>query len=86
MKHELKILPEYFNQVRSGMKTAEVRIDDRNFMPGELLILKEWRPKKKVFTGREVVREITHMTQLSDFIIGIDHRWVMLSMKEPAND
>ena len=33
--HDLKILPEYFEAVTSGMKTFELRKDDRGFATGD---------------------------------------------------
>lgn len=39
MEHKLKILPEYFEAVKSGSKTFEVRKDDRGFQAGDTLFL-----------------------------------------------
>lgn len=39
MEHELKTIPKYFNAVREGRKTFEVRKDDRNFKVGDTLKL-----------------------------------------------
>lgn len=33
-KHELKILPQYFQAVWSGIKTFELRKDDRDYQLG----------------------------------------------------
>lgn len=52
MVHEVKIEPEYFEKVISGLKTFEVRLNDRNYKKGDLLVLREW--KNKVYTGRSV--------------------------------
>lgn len=41
MIHELKILPEYFNEIMYGRKKFEVRFNDRNFKVGDTLLLKE---------------------------------------------
>ena len=41
MKHELKILSEYFEAVASGEKKFEVRYDDRDYQVGDELILCE---------------------------------------------
>ena len=37
---ELKILPEYFEAVKSGKKTFELRKNDRDFCVGDILILR----------------------------------------------
>ena len=41
--HELKIWPQYFDAIASGIKTFEVRKDDRGFAVGDTLVLKEWK-------------------------------------------
>ena len=50
--HELKILPEYFDAVRSGDKRFELRRNDRDFHKGDILRLKEWDGEK--YTGEEI--------------------------------
>lgn len=42
MEHELKTIPKYFNAVREGRKTFEVRKDDRNFQVGDTLNLRKY--------------------------------------------
>jgi len=44
MKHELKILPQYYCRVADGSKTFEVRKNDRGFQPGDLVLLREFDP------------------------------------------
>lgn len=73
MIHELKTWSKYFQEVKSGRKTFEVRKNDRDFREGDTLILKEWQPKgnslvspnKLVgeYTGDELEVEITYMMQ-----------------------
>lgn len=48
--HELKILPEYFNEVTSLNKQFELRKDDRDYQVGDFLLLKEFADGE--FTGR----------------------------------
>lgn len=45
MVHHLKILPEYFEAHRNGTKTDELRVDDRNYAVGDVLVLEEWEQK-----------------------------------------
>jgi hypothetical protein len=58
--HELKIWPEYFDDVESGAKTFEVRKLDRLFGKGDTLWLREWSPVKG-YSGRETRKVITYV-------------------------
>ncbi len=61
MTHELKILPEYFNDVATGKKNFEIRKDDRDpkYAVGDWLILKEYDGKK--YTGKTVLVVIKYI-------------------------
>lgn len=57
MKHELKILPEWYETLKSGIKTFEVRKeDDKHFSPGDKLFLKEFDGTK--YTGRTMSADV----------------------------
>lgn len=62
MKHELKLDKEFFYFVLSGIKTFEIRFNDRNYQVGDVLILKEWDKVTKSYTGRVIEKEITYIT------------------------
>lgn len=51
--HELKILPEYFEAVKKGIKNFELRKDDRDYQVGDMITLKEYT-KDGVYTGRGI--------------------------------
>ena len=68
---ELKILPEYFNAIKSGQKTFEIRYNDRNYRPGDVLLLKEWNG---FFSGKEIFVAIRYITFLFDFLYGHNHK------------
>ena len=51
MIHELKILPEYFNEVQSHNKQFELCKDDRDYHVGDWILLKEF--ENGAYTGRE---------------------------------
>ncbi len=59
MIHDLKILPEYFNVVRNGIKTFEIRKNDRDYRVGDILWLKEWDGNK--YTGRDTTRKVIYI-------------------------
>lgn len=58
MTHELKILPEWYDSLASGMKSFEVRKDDRNprFEPNDELFLREFDGTK--YTGRTIRADV----------------------------
>lgn len=60
MTHELKTWSEYFNAIRGGQKTFEIRNDDRGFKVGDLLVLKEYDPQSDAFTGQVEHRIVTY--------------------------
>lgn len=64
MKHELKILPAYFEAVLSGEKTFEIRNNsDRGFQKGDIVTLIECTNGSMITaTGRQVTRQISYVT------------------------
>ncbi len=76
--HELKIHPEYFQEVNKDRKTAEIRFDDRGFQIGDFLVLKEWKSKKKEYTGRKIPVLVVGMTRLCHVIPEVGHEWVVM--------
>lgn len=79
--HELKILPEFFEAVLIGKKTCELRKADRNFAVGDLIKLNEWDGEH--YTGRNIVREITHI--IKDYL-GLTEGFCILSLKSIYGD
>jgi len=68
--HHLKILPEYFNAVRLGVKTFEIRKNDRDYKVGDSLLLKEY--DNNAFTGNVVKAIVTYITdyaQKDDYVV-----------------
>lgn len=57
--HDLKSWPEFFQPVFEGKKNFELRRDDRHFMVGDVLVLKEWEPNTAKYSGRQVRKVIT---------------------------
>lgn len=47
--HELKIWPSYYDLVRSGRMTFQVRVNDRDFAEGDRVILKCFDPSSREF-------------------------------------
>ena len=65
-KHYKKIWPEYFQKILEGKKTYELRLADWECNEGDWLILQEWNPKTKEYTGRELKKKITHVGKTKD--------------------
>ena len=59
MMHEIKILPQYFADVRKGIKQFELRKDDRNYQVHDLVTLREWNGKE--YTGQKMIVGICYI-------------------------
>ncbi len=64
-----KIWPEWFNLVKSGKKKFELRLADFRIKEGDVLILEEWNPKTKKYTGRKIRKKVKYTLRfkLNDF-------------------
>jgi hypothetical protein len=63
--HHVKSTPEFFSAVWCGLKTAELRNNDRDYEVGDELIQHEWSPPEgdnTGYTGRQIRCKITHIT------------------------
>ena len=76
MKHEIKIKPKYFEQVLSGNKTFETRINDRGYNDGDIVVLKEWDIN---YTGRTFTAKIGYCLYLKEYF-GNDNQYVVFSL------
>lgn len=68
--HELKILPEYFTAVVSGIKRFEIRKNDCGYNIGDIFRLNEYENGK--YTGNVHVVEVTYITdyaQQDNFVV-----------------
>lgn len=77
--HELKILECYFEAVRDGRKTFEIRKNDRDFRTGDYLILREIY-QGGAYTGRAAIAKVTYVLNDEKYLqpgyvaLGIDAR------------
>lgn len=64
-----KIWPEYFELVSLGKKKFELRLNDFDAKEGDTLILEEWNPKTKKYTGRQIEKKVSYIFKfkLDDF-------------------
>lgn len=80
MKHYLKCYGQYYEAVASGIKTFEIRKNDRNFQVGDRIVLCE--RKDSEFTGAKLEKVITYIT---DFPAGLKEGYVVLGIKTPKS-
>ncbi len=60
-----KIWPKYFELVKKGKKKFELRLADFRIKEGDVLILEEWDPKKKEYTGRKIKKKVKYILKFS---------------------
>lgn len=83
--HELKIWPEYFNEVRGGRMKFQLRRNDRDYRVGDELLLKEWDPTvcyghrgeacEPHYTSREVKARVDYLMTAAD-VAGFGYRGI----------
>ncbi len=61
MKIEKKVWPEYFQQIINDKKTFELRLNDFDISEGDILLLKEWDPQTKDYTGRTLEKTVGYV-------------------------
>jgi ribosomal protein S17 len=61
MRIEKKIWQDSFNRILEGVKTYELRLADFECNPGDVLVLREWDPKTKEYTGRVIEKQVTYV-------------------------
>ena len=66
MKIEKKIWPEFFEKILSGEKTFELRLADFEIKPGDILLLREWNPDAKEYTGRVLEKQASYVLKTKD--------------------
>jgi hypothetical protein len=83
MLHALKTETGYFSEIKSGVKTFEVRRFDRPFQTNDDIVLQEYDPTHKVYTGDEWYGKITHILDNERFC---KKGFCILSIKPKEND
>ena len=58
--HELKSWPDFFTPLFDGKKNFELRLDDRHYKVGDVLLLREYDDRTGKYTGREIKRIVTY--------------------------
>lgn len=90
--HDLKSWPQFFRDVVRGAKTVEMRLNDRNYHEGDILVLREWDPPSKGpcpssewggrYTGSVVLAEVRHILVGSGPILAaLPDGWIAMSIQ-----
>ncbi|MCX6748891.1 MAG: DUF3850 domain-containing protein [Candidatus Pacearchaeota archaeon] len=64
-----KTRPKEFQEILEGKKNVDVRLADFDIKEGDDLILEEYNPETKQYTGRVISRKVKNLTKvnLTDF-------------------
>lgn len=76
--HELKIVAPYFYDVLDGIKTFEIRKNDRKYNLGDTLDLREYNQFGKFYTGRRCAVNVTYITTFAQ-----RKGWCVLGINNP---
>ena len=79
MTHYLKITEEHFRNVLKGIKTFEIRKNDRDFQVGDSLVLRLYKNYK--YTGDNITVKITYILK-DAFKYGLIPEYAILSFTE----
>ncbi|MBI4621062.1 MAG: DUF3850 domain-containing protein [Desulfobacterales bacterium] len=61
--HVLKCWPEEFQAIHDDRKLFEIRVNDKDYHEGDILILHEWDPETQEYTHRVRPLMVTYMLQ-----------------------
>lgn len=68
-KIEKKAWPELFEKIVNGEKKFDIRLANWKCRPGDILILREWDPKTKEYTGRVIKKKVSYVLKTKDLEI-----------------
>lgn len=77
--HDVKLGATFFDDVKTGRKTFELRKNDRGYKEGDTIVLHEY--KDGATTGRTITKKIVYM--LEDFT-GLEDGYCILGLGEAA--
>ena len=65
MEIKKKCWPEYFEQIVSRRKKFEIRLADFDVKEGDILVLEEYNPQTKQYTGRSIKKKVKFATKFN---------------------
>jgi len=82
MTHELKTIEPYFTDIQSGVKTFDVRKNDRSYKVGDVVHFRQWLPLftgyEWVYSGNGIIKTVTYILPGGQF--GIEPGYVVLGL------
>lgn len=82
MTHELKCVSPYFEAVKNGSKTFEIRYNDRDFKVGDIIVLRKFNITHHCYIGDESEAIRAAITYITDF--EQKQGWVVLGIKKES--
>lgn len=76
--HELKTIDPHYEDIVEGLKTFEMRRDDRAYAAGDVLHLRQYDPKLDAYSGYGFRVRVTHLLRGPCF--GLADGWVIMSI------
>ncbi len=64
MRIEKKIWPEHFEKILNGEKNAEIRLADFNLKVGDRLVLREYDPDTRKYSGRKIIKQVKNLNEV----------------------
>ena len=78
-KHYLKTWPEYFQAVKSGKKTFEIRKNDRDYQTSDELVLQEFDPELGYTGAEDICLDVTYTLDKLPFV---PEGYICMAVKE----
>lgn len=60
-----KTWPDLFQKILEGKKNADLRLADFDIKQGDVLVLEEYNPKTKQYTGRTIKKKVKNLNKIN---------------------
>lgn len=76
--HELQLWPTCFAAVSAGTKPFDVRENDVDFQVGDALLIREYDPDNRTYSGQTLLRWVSYVLPGGTF--GVEEGWCVLGL------
>jgi hypothetical protein len=88
--HRVKTWRSYFADIRSGLKSFDLRRDARKYQVGDVVVFCEWDEKRKAYTGEETSKRICYKIEGVGIgaiapLAGLSHGYCILGLAAPLD-